>query len=414
VSHHRAITALLVDVPPGSAARIQRVFDEAGWHLRAIPVQGPEALSLALQRRGWQAVFYGGEGAGAVPSRKALELVRLADPHLPFLAISPSLRSDLSEVLRGLPDDVPNVTDLATLPQLLTKALEQTRMRRRVGGAHKLLGAQQAIADHLAAGLEPDRLCDRVLATLGDSLGWTFGAFWRPDGELLRCVSLWHKPGARAAVTELANTTLGLTYAAGQGLPGRVWAFRRPIWMGDLPSEAVRAGLVTAAAFPIAAGEECAGVIELYASDAREENAEVSALFATVGGQLGAYLIRRRNRVRARRAFDGADALVVAIDAGGRVEVANGAAYRALGLTEGELLGRDWFTVAVPEEDRDAAREAFKRLLAGEGTELPPTPGISWRWSLACDADGLPIGALGWGEPVLVPVVHEPLARALR
>src|SRR5690606_35354038 len=137
------------------------------------------------------------------------------------------------------------------------KALEQTRMRRRVGGAHKLLGAQQAIADHLAAGLEPDRLCDRVLATLGDSLGWTFGAFWRPDGELLRCVSLWHKPGARAAVTELANTTLGLTYAAGQGLPGRVWAFRRPIWMGDLPSEAVRAGLVTAAAFPIAAGEEC-------------------------------------------------------------------------------------------------------------------------------------------------------------
>ena len=40
-------------------------------------------------------------------------------------------------------------------------------MRRRVGGAHKLLSTQQAIADHLAAGLEPVALCERVLATLG-------------------------------------------------------------------------------------------------------------------------------------------------------------------------------------------------------------------------------------------------------
>ena len=63
----------------------------------------------------------------------------------------------------------------------------------------------------------------------------------------------------------------------------------------------MRAGLVTAAAFPIALGDECVGVIELYAGDAREPNAEVSALFATVGGQLAAYFARRRVRARARR-----------------------------------------------------------------------------------------------------------------
>ena len=67
-----------------------------------------------------------------------------------------------------------------------------------------------------------------------------------------------------------------------------MWAFRRPVWVADLPGEAVRAGLVTAVAFPIALGDECVGVIELYAPDAREPNAEVSALFATVGGQLAA------------------------------------------------------------------------------------------------------------------------------
>ena len=108
----------------------------------------------------------------AVPSRKALELVRLADPHLPFIAVSPHLRrGNLSAVLRGVPDGVPSVPDLSELHNVLTRELEQARMRRRVGGAHRLLAAQQAIADHLAAGLEPDALCDRVLSTLGESLG---------------------------------------------------------------------------------------------------------------------------------------------------------------------------------------------------------------------------------------------------
>jgi hypothetical protein len=68
---------------------------------------------------------------------------------------------------------------------------------------------------------------------------------------------------------------------------------------------------------------------------------------------------------------------------------------------DGSFLG------GVPEEGRAAAREAFTRLLAGEGTELPPTPGVEWRWSLSCDADGLPIGALGWGEPVYAALHHD-------
>jgi PAS domain S-box-containing protein len=394
---------LLVDVPAGHAALLGRALGDAGWSVRAVPVQGAEALSAALQRRAWQAVLFGGEGPDAVPSQKALALVRLADPHLPFIAVSPHLRpGDLSSVLRGLPDGVPSVSDLARLPAVLTRELEQARMRRRVGGAHRLLGAQQAIADHLAAGLEPAALCERVLATLGEALGWTAGALWRPDGPVLRCATAWHAPDARAAVAALSNATREQTYAAGQGLPGRVWAFRRPVWVADIPGPALRAGLVTGAAFPIAHGEECVGVIELYASDAREPNAEVSAMFATIGGQLAAYLARRRKRARARRAFDGAEALVVALDVDGRVEIANATACAALGLAEDELLGRDWFATAVPEGERAGAREAFARLLAGEGTAVAGPAGFEWRWSVS--RDGEVVGALGWGEPVAVPV----------
>src|SRR3954471_9081980 len=142
VSRHRSISALLVDVPAGHAALLQRTLDDAGWTVRAVPVRGAEALAAALQRRGGNAVLYGGEGPQAVPARKAAELVRLADPHLPFIAICPG---DLAAAVRGLPDGVSCVSQLSQLPAALTRELDQARMRRRVGGAHKLLAVQQTI-----------------------------------------------------------------------------------------------------------------------------------------------------------------------------------------------------------------------------------------------------------------------------
>src|SRR5689334_6126838 len=102
--------------------------------------EGADRLTTALQRRDWDAVLYAGDGPGAVPARKALALVRLADPHLPFLAVSPWVRAgDLAAVIRGLDSDVPVVPDPAQLPAALARALDAARLRRRVGGAHKLL-----------------------------------------------------------------------------------------------------------------------------------------------------------------------------------------------------------------------------------------------------------------------------------
>ena len=411
-----------MDVPASQAAQLERVLMEAGWQVRSLAVSGTDGLTAALQRRGWQVVLYGGEGKEAVPSSKALALVKLADPHLPFIAVSPRVRpGDLAALVRGLPPSVPTISDPAKLPGVLTREIEQARMRRRVGGAHKLLDAQQAITDHVAAGLEPDELCARVLRTLGESLGWSFGAVWRPsaDASALRCVSVFQPQGAREAVTAFAAETPDLTFAPGQGLPGRVWAFRRTAWVADLARErnmprgheALRAGLVTAVAFPLATGDQCLGVIEFYSSDSREPNAEVAAMFASVGSQLAQYLTRRR--ARSRRSLDAATALVVALDATGGVELANGAACDILGVPEAELLGRDWFDAAVPDEQRSGARAAFTRLLAGEHgdfleLEQPmrgagrPRP-VNWRWALARDADGRAVGALFWGEPVAAP-----------
>jgi EAL domain-containing protein (putative c-di-GMP-specific phosphodiesterase class I)/PAS domain-containing protein len=357
---YRSLRALLVDVPPAYGRILVRAMEEAGWRLRVEHADGPDELTAALQRRGWGAVLYGGDGPRAVPARKALALVRLADPHLPFLAVSPYVHAgDLAAVVRGLDGAAAVVPDPAQLPRALRRALDSTRLRRRVGGAHRLLLAQQAVTDHVAAGLEPDELLARVLATLGETLGWSCGAVWRPseDGSALRCAATWHAASASPDVAALAEASSRTVLAAGQSLPGRVWAFRRPAWAADVGAEANepraatarRAGLMTATAFPIAIADHCAGVLEFFSHGITEPNPEVSAMFATVGGQLAQYLERHSGASvdGARRWLDATEAPLLALDAEGRVLLANHNACALVGRSEDELLGTDWVDGAV-------------------------------------------------------------------
>ncbi len=345
----------MVDVPASYGSLLASHLTEAGWSVEREHADGADALSAALARHGWTAVLYGGDGPGAVPARKALALVRLADPHLPFLVISPNIRrGSLSSVVRGVDDAAKVVSDPKQLSDALTKELEASRLRRRVGSAQALLPAQQAIAGHLAAGLEPGELCRRVVSTLGETLHWSLGAIWRPsgDGSELRCEALWHAPDAGEQLVAFAAETRALTFAPGQGMPGRVWAFRRPAWVPDVSRDArmpragaaLRAGLSTAVAFPLAAGDECLGVLEFFTTGRHEHNGEVSAMFATVGGQLAQYLARPV--ADARGFLDKAEALIVVLDADGRVQLANARACAAAGRTEAELLGGDWLPEA--------------------------------------------------------------------
>ena len=409
----------MVDVPESYAALLVTHMAEAGWQMEREHADGADQLSAALARRGWNAILYGGDEPGAVPARKALALTRLADPHLPFVAVSPNVRrGDLSSIVRGLDDAAMVISDPRELAPRLGRELDAARLRRRVGSAHHLLLAQQAIADHLAAGLDAETLCRRVLATLGETLGWSVGAVWRPTDEhsILRPTAVWHAPGSRPEVGDFAEQTSEEAFAPGQGVPGRVWAFRRPSWISDLSRDtrtvrstnAMRAGLMTAIAFPLAIGDDCEGVIEFLTTGVNEPNGEISAMFATVGAQLAQYLDRRRQEQaesrrlhaqldRTRGFLDAAGALIVVLDHDGRVLLANARACAVAGLDEAELMGRDWFSLAVPKAGRPAARAAYDQVLAGDADgfsqRLPSAEGqrraILWHGSVLDDDGGV-------------------------
>jgi PAS domain S-box-containing protein len=407
----------MVDMPESYAALLATHMGEAGWRMEREHADGADALSAALARRGWSAVLYGGDEPGAVPARKALALVRQADPHLPVVAVSPNVRrGDLSSVIRGLDDAAMVISNPKELAPRLTKELDAARLRQRVGSAHHLLLAQQTIADHLAAGLDAEVLCERVLATLGETLGWSVGTIWRPSDEqsMLRPTAVWHAVGSAPEVVEFAENTREERFAPGQGVPGRVWAFRRPSWISDLSRDArtvrstgaMRAGLMTAVAFPLAVGDGCEGVIEFLTRGVNEPNGEISAMFATVGAQLAQYLDRRRREHaesmrqhaqldRTRGYLDAAGALIVVLDREGRVLLANARACSVVGLDEPEMIGNDWFSIAVPKSGRPAARAAFEQLVTGEadglGHRLPSGEGqrraVVWHGTVL-DGDG--------------------------
>jgi len=376
------LKALLVDVSLPRAQAVRAGLEDAGWLLHAEHVRDADALAAALRRRGWDAVFYEGAGPAALPARKALALVRLADPHLPFIAIAANGRPGaLSAVVKGFEREVAVVPNAARLGAVVRRELSAARERRTGGMAGRLLLTQQTITDHVAAGLEPAELGARVLATLGETFGWTYGAMWRPDeaAGLLRCATSWHAPSGGQRALAFAKASQDLTFAPGWGLPGRVWGFHRPQWVPDLSTEstprahwAARARLRSAVAFPLALADRFEGVIEFLAPDIHEPDAEVAALFATVGGQLAQYLVQHRlsaetgGRDRAQAWLDATAAIVVVLDHDGRVEHAN---RRCRALLGRDATGLDWFGVAVPEAERAAARAALARALAGDEPE---------------------------------------------
>ena len=409
----------MVDVPESYAALLCTHMAEAGWQMDREHADGSDALSAALARRGWNAVLYGGDEPSAVPARKALAMTRLADPHLPFVAVSPNVRrGDLSSIIRGLDDAAMVISDPRELAPRLTK-----RARRRAPAPPRRQRAPPAArpaGDRRPPGRRA-RLRDAVRARARHArrdARLELRHVWRPSDEdsILSPTAVWHAAGASAEIADFAEQTREERFAPGQGVPGRVWAFRRPSWISDLSRDtrttrstaAMRAGMMTAVAFPLAVGDECDGVIEFLTAGVNEPNGEISAMFATVGAQLAQYLHRRRleqaesRRLhaqldRTRGFLDAAGALIVVLDRDGCVLLANARACAVIGVTETEMIGRDWFSLAVPKAGRPrraprSSRSPTPRPRASRH-RLPSAEGqrraVEWHGSALDDEGGV-------------------------
>ncbi len=85
----------------------------------------------------------------------------------------------------------------------------------------------------------------------------------------------------------------------------------------------------------------------------------------------------KRERDRAQRYLDIAGTMILVLDSAGRVSLVNRRVCDLLGWSEEELVGRDWFEVAVPHGTRLATRAPS----IGRWPARPRFPSIARTWS---------------------------------
>lgn len=244
---------------------------------------------------------------------------------------------------------------------------------------------QYAIARAFAEADALDDVSTLLLQNLAEALGWQSASLWvlAEDGLTLRCVATHPTDGPLQA---WAECTLAFRPQIGVGLPGRVWASGESFWMTDtlkdqnFPRQAAASavGLRHGFAFPVLSRGTVVAVVDLYAAEVREVDAEQAEVLEAVGYQLGSFIERTESRravaqSEARKtailhaAVDG----IVLADADGRIVDFNPAAEVLFGRSRDEVIGRTIAEVLVPDDLRGQHEAGLARYLAtGEGRIL--------------------------------------------
>jgi PAS domain S-box-containing protein len=241
---------------------------------------------------------------------------------------------------------------------------------------------EHRVARSLAETADPGGALARALQAIGESLDWRFGAVWEPARdrpEVLRCTETWHAAGVEA--DEFEGTSRTTVFAAGEGLPGRVWNSAEPAWIRDVLLDdnfprgvaARRARLHAAFCFPMRSAHGVLGAIEFFAGEAREVDPEMLATMATLGDQIGQAVERRRDgeALRAKEArhnamLEAALDCVITMDDEGCVVDFNPAAEHIFGYNAADVIGREMADLIVPPDLRERHRGGLARYLETE------------------------------------------------
>jgi PAS domain S-box-containing protein len=197
----------------------------------------------------------------------------------------------LNVVARPILDDNCKVCGAVAILRDVTDRKRQERRRN----------AEHAVTQVLA---ESDSTCaaaGRLLAALGESLGWAIGALWTfdADANVLRCVDVWRGDDAYPTFEAV---TRQMTVLPGIGLPGRVWASGKSLWIEDVNQDdnfprvgiAEHDGLHAAFAFPIRGSSSVLGVVEFFNPSIQQPDAALLQMMDSVGMQIGQFIERRR------------------------------------------------------------------------------------------------------------------------
>lgn len=224
-----------------------------------------------------------------------------------------------------------------------TDITERKHLERR-------LTIQHEVADVLARASGLDAAISAILQPVCETLGWDEGLLWVVDesAQRLRCHSMWTASGT--ASEHYGDASRELTFLHGVGLPGRVWADAKPVWISDVTRDenfpraalAEQAGFHTAAAFPVRLADHVYAVLEFFHHEIRPADSSLLTTFQAVADQLSQFCARERAEERLRQtqfAMEQAVDAIYWVDPQAKILYANEAASLMVGYSREELLG---------------------------------------------------------------------------
>ena len=169
--------------------------------------------------------------------------------------------------------------------------MKRNEMRRQL---------ETAASEVIASGVKLTGLIPRMLAALGRQLQAAVGAYWVPSasGEVLQLAHSWQSEGAQ--VEQFMRVSRELCFAAGTGLPGRVWQEQTSHWVTDVRGDghfsraaaAEASGITAAVAFPVHVDGHVRGVLEFFSLHLEAPDPDLLGALNHIGRQTGLLLKR--------------------------------------------------------------------------------------------------------------------------
>jgi len=166
---------------------------------------------------------------------------------------------------------------------------------------------QRSLAQIAAVSNEANTIAEAMQVAVNEVCaytGWPVGHVYEvsEDGqEDLFSLSVWFLQDLRRLepfqkISEMTRLSSGV------GLPGRVLASEKPVWIEDLNRElncpreqvALQCGLRSAFAIPVEVGKRVAAVLEFFSDQPRERDPLLLEAMSLVGNQLGRVIERKR------------------------------------------------------------------------------------------------------------------------
>ncbi len=214
------------------------------------------------------------------------------------------------------------------------------------------------------------RMIDAVCAVLEWPVGHAY-AISHDHVETLVSSDIWHLKDLQKF--EAFKRTSEITpFRIGEGLPGKVFETRRPVWITDLPADplflrsavAQEVHLKSGFAFPILSGRRVFAVLEFFSDKWAEPDSSVLYIAAKAGTQLGRIFQLQESERRFRTLVEGANEGVWTLDEESRTTFLNRKASEIIGYSSEEALGKK-LADFVPSEDASIVRDAMTKRRGG-------------------------------------------------